>query len=104
MEALHRQLHVPEILANALNQDETRPLIQLLGGPMMTVGDVRDAASQFVQALASLGLGPEGGESKRIGLLSANLPEVLHLANACSYCRPFMCQCIRSADSTITNT
>jgi fatty-acyl-CoA synthase len=82
MEALHRQLHVPEILANALNQDETRPLIQLLGGPMMTVGDVRDAASRFVQALTSLGLGPEGGKSKRIGLLSANLPEVLHLANA----------------------
>ncbi|WP_372747645.1 AMP-binding protein [Litorivivens sp.] len=78
MDALHRTLYVPEILANALNQDETRPLIQLLGGPMMTVGDVRDEASRFVQALSSLGL----GKGKRLGLLSANRPEVLHLANA----------------------
>lgn len=78
MEALHKPLYVPDILANALNQDPTRPMIQLLGGLMLSVGDVRDAASQFVQALSSLGL----GKNKRLGLLSANRPEVLHLANA----------------------
>ena len=78
MNPLHRPLYVPEILANALNQDESRPMIQLLGGPKMTVGEVRDEASRFVQALSSLGL----GKGKRLGLLSANRPEVLHLANA----------------------
>lgn len=75
---IHRPLYVPDILANALNQDPERPLIQLLGGPMMSVGEVRDAASQFMQALESLDL----GRGKRIGLLSPNRPEVLHLANA----------------------
>lgn len=78
MDLLHRPLYVPELLANALNQDSTRPLLQLLNGPMLTVGDVRDAASQFVQALQSLGV----GKGTRVGLLSANRPEVLHVANA----------------------
>ncbi|MFT3930770.1 MAG: AMP-binding protein [Spongiibacteraceae bacterium] len=78
MDLLHRPLYVPELLANALSQDSTRPLLQLLNGPMLTVGDVRDAASQFVQALQSLGV----GKGSRVGLLSANRPEVLHVANA----------------------
>ena len=78
MDSLHRPLYVPEILANALNQDSQRPMLQLLNGPMLTVGDVRDAASQFVQALQSLGV----GKGTRVGLLSANRPEVLHVANA----------------------
>jgi fatty-acyl-CoA synthase len=53
-------------------------MLQLLGGPLLTVGEVSDAASQFVQALESSDL----GQGKRIGLLSANRPEVLHVANA----------------------
>ncbi len=78
MDLLHRPLHVPELLANALSQDADRPMLQLLNGPLLTVGDVRDAASQFVQALQSLGV----GKGTRVGLLSANRPEVLHVANA----------------------
>lgn len=78
MDLLHRPLYVPELLANALSQDSNRPMLQLLNGPLLTVGDVRDAASQFVQALQSLGV----GKGTRVGLLSANRPEVLHVANA----------------------
>ncbi|WP_439133749.1 AMP-binding protein [Pseudomaricurvus sp.] len=75
---LHRPLYVPELLVNALNQDTDRPMLNLLDGPTLTVGEVRDAASQFAQALDSLGI----ARAKRVGLLSANRPEVLHLANA----------------------
>jgi fatty-acyl-CoA synthase len=78
MDLLRRPLYVPDLLASALNQDPDRPLLQLLNGPMLSVGDVRDAASQFVQALQSLGF----GAGTRVGLLSANRPEVLHVANA----------------------
>ncbi len=78
MDLLHRPLYIPELLANALSQELQRPLLQLLNGPMLTVGDVRDAASQFVQALQNLGV----GKGTRVGLLSANRPEVLHVANA----------------------
>jgi len=72
---LHRPLYLPDLLANALNQTPRRPLIQLAGGPMLTVGDVRDATSQFMQALASLGV----GRGSRIATLSTNRPEVLHV-------------------------
>ena len=48
---LHRPLYVPDLIVNALNQTPERPLLQLAGGPMLTVGQVRDATSQFVQAL-----------------------------------------------------
>lgn len=75
---LHRPLFVPDLLANALNQQPGRPLLQLLGGPLLTVGDVRDAASCFMQALASFGV----GKGSRVGMLSANRPEVLHTVNA----------------------
>lgn len=75
---LHRPLYVPDLLVNALNQDPRRPLIQLQGGPMLNVGDVRDAASRYYQALQGIGV----GKGARVGLLSANRPEVLHISNA----------------------
>ncbi len=74
----HRPLYVPDLLANALSQDNARPMLQLLGGPVLTVGDVRDAASRYVQALASFGV----VAGTRVGMLSANRPEVLHSVNA----------------------
>jgi fatty-acyl-CoA synthase len=64
---LYRPLHVTDLLVNALNEDPDRPLLQLLGGPMLTVCEVRDEASRYVQALASLGVGRE----TRVALLSA---------------------------------
>lgn len=78
MDILHRPLYAPDLLVNALNQDPARPLLNILGGASLTVGDVRDATSQFCQALQSLGL----ARSSRIGLLSSNRPEVLLVANA----------------------
>jgi fatty-acyl-CoA synthase len=77
-EELHRPLYVPDLLVNALSQDPNRPLLQLLGGPMLSVGQIRDATSQFVQALASLGV----KAGTRVGVLSANRPEVLHVGHA----------------------
>jgi fatty-acyl-CoA synthase len=75
---LHRPLYTPDLIANALSSHPRRPLLQLLDGPMLTVGQVRDATSQFVQALASLGV--ERGT--RVGLISSNRPEVLHVSHA----------------------
>lgn len=75
---LHRPLYVPDVFVNAISQDASRPLIQLLGGPMMTVGDVHDATSQYMQALLSLGI----KQGMRVGMLSPNRPEVLFVSNA----------------------
>src|SRR3546814_3961080 len=75
---LHRPLFVPDLLANAPNQQPGRPLLQLLGGAMLSVGDVRDAASRYQQALASFGV----GKGSRVGMLSANRPAVLLTVNA----------------------
>ena len=75
---LHRPLYCADILVNALNQDPTRPLLHLLDGPTLTVGQMRDAISQFAQALRSLGV----TAGTRVGLLSANKPEVLHTSHA----------------------
>jgi fatty-acyl-CoA synthase len=75
---VHRPLYVPDLLVNALSQDPDRPLLHLLDGATLNVGQVRDAASRFVQALQSLGV----AAGTRVGLLSTNRPEVLHVANA----------------------
>ena len=75
---LHRPCYIPDILANALNQTPERPFLQLAGGPMLTVGQVRDATSQFVQALQSVGVGP----GTRVATLSSNRPEVMHVAHS----------------------
>jgi len=75
---VRRPLDTMDWLVNALNQDPGRPLLHLLDGQTLTVGEVRDATSQYVQALASLGV----GEGTRVGLLSSNLPEVLHASHA----------------------
>jgi fatty-acyl-CoA synthase len=77
-EDLHRPLYVPDLLVNVLGQTPKRPFLQLAGGPTLTVGEVRDATSQFVQALQRLGV--ERGS--RIATLSLNRPEVLHVAHS----------------------
>ncbi len=75
---LRRPLDTPSLLVNALNQDPGRPLLHLLDGRTLTVGEVRDATSQFIQALTSLGV----VEGTRVGMLSSSLPEVLHASHA----------------------
>ena len=77
-EELHRPLFAVDLLVNALNLYGERPLIHLLDGPTLTVGEVRDATSQYVQALASLGV----ARGTRVAVLSSNRPEVLHVAHA----------------------
>ena len=62
---LHRPLYCADILVNALNQDPARPLLHLLDGPTLTVGQMRDAISQFAQALRSLGV----KAGTRVGLM-----------------------------------
>ena len=75
---LHRPLFIAEVLANALNQGGDRPLLHLKDGPTLTVTQVRDATSQFVQALESLGI----GRGSRVALISPNRPECLHVTHA----------------------
>ena len=75
---LHRPLYVPDLLVNALSHTPDRPLLQLDGGEMLTVGRVRDATSQYLQALGSLGVGC----NSRVATLSTNRPEVLYVSNA----------------------
>ncbi len=78
MDSLHRELHVTDVLANALNRGGNEPLVLLGDGRSMTTSEVRDETSRFTQALNSLGIGP----GSRVGLLSANRPEVLHCSHA----------------------
>lgn len=78
-DALHRPLYTADLLVNALSVDDERPLLNLLDGPMLTVRQVREETSRFVQALADLGV----GRGTRVGLISANCPEVLHVSHAC---------------------
>jgi fatty-acyl-CoA synthase len=75
---VHRPLYVPDLLVNALNQTPERPLLQIAGGAMFTIGEVRDATSQFMLALHSLGV----GRGTRVATLSTNRVEVLHVAHA----------------------
>ncbi len=78
MEELHRPLYTPDVLANALNNGGDRPLLHLQDGPTQTVDQVRDATSQYQQALASLGV----GRGTRVSILSPNRPECLHVTHA----------------------
>lgn len=75
---LHRPLYLPDLIVNSLNQTPDRPFLQISGGPMLTVGEMRDITSQYVQALQSLGV----GSGSRVASIFTNRPEVLHVANA----------------------
>ena len=75
---VRRPLDTMSLLVNALNQDPGRPLLHLLDGQTLNVGEVRDATSRFVQALATIGV----VEGTRVGLLSSNSPAVLHASHA----------------------
>jgi len=75
---LHRPLYNSDVLANALNNGRDRPLLHLLDGTTLTVAQVRDHTSQFVQALAGVGVGP----GVRVSLIAPNRPECLHVTHA----------------------
>lgn len=75
---LHRPLYTADVLANALGNGGDRPLLHLKDGPTLSVSQVRDATSQFVQALASLNV----RRGTRVALISPNRPECLHVSHA----------------------
>jgi fatty-acyl-CoA synthase len=77
-EDLHRPLYNADVLANALNSGRDQPLLRQLDGPTLTVAQVREQTSQYVQALASLGVGP----GSRVSLIAPNRPECLHVTHA----------------------
>lgn len=79
---LHRKLYVTDVLANAMNRGGEEPLLILEGGKSLSVAQVRDATSQYMQALQSLGI----ARGSRVALLSANRPEVLYCSQATQLC------------------
>ena len=75
---LHRPLYSAEVLANALNAGGSHPLLHIEGSGALTVTEVREATSRFIQALASLGI----GAGSRVAMISPNRPECLHVTHA----------------------
>jgi fatty-acyl-CoA synthase len=75
---LRRPVFSVDLLVHALGQTPGRPLLRNLDGSVVTVGEVRDDTSRYVQALATLGIRP----GSRVALLSGNRPEVLHATHA----------------------
>jgi len=75
---LHRPLYTADVLANALNNGGDRPLLHRLDGPTLSVGEMRDETSRFIQALQSVGV--EAG--MRVSLIAPNIPECLHVTHA----------------------
>jgi fatty-acyl-CoA synthase len=95
---VRQPLDTMSLLVNALNQDPGRPLLHLLDGQTLNVGEVRDATSRYVQALATLGV----VEGTRVGLLSSNSPEVLHASHAAKILGAIYIPCTRWGHSPIT--
>ncbi|MEZ5596921.1 MAG: AMP-binding protein [Pseudomonadales bacterium] len=74
--------HYPVLpIINALRRDADRPIIQMVGGPVWTGGQLVDAISQYAQALSARGIA--GG--KRVALLAGNSVEVVILHNAIGF-------------------
>jgi len=77
-ENLHRPLYGADVLANALNNYPDIPLLRQLDGPTLSVREMRDETSRYIQALESMGLNRESC----VSLLASNLPETLHITHA----------------------
>ena len=71
-DALHHQPLMPHLLIDGLNRYNDEPCLYL-GDKVATYKDVRESASQMVQALQSKGM----GVGSRIAIISTNRPEVL---------------------------
>lgn len=75
---LHRPLYNSDVLANALNVGGDRPLLHQLDGPTLSVADMRDETSRYMQALRSAGV----RSGSRVSLIAPNRPECLHVTHA----------------------
>jgi len=81
---LHAPVLLPHLLVKGLESYDDRPCF-FLGDTHATYKDVRERTSQFIQALASLGV----GKGSPCAILSANRPEVLYnmAATSIAACR-----------------
>lgn len=79
IDGLHQGVFQPHLLVRGLSRNPDRPLLRFGESETLTVGQFRDLVSQYCQALASFGL----EKGARVGILSANRPEVLILTAAC---------------------
>lgn len=77
---LHRPLYGADVLANALNNYPDIALLRQLDGPTLTVRDMRDETSRYIQALESVGVTSQSC----VSMLASNLPETLHIGHATS--------------------
>ena len=77
--AVHAGLFQPQLLVQGLSRDLDRPLLHTPDGTTITAGAFRDMVSRYAQALVAAGAGP----GTRVGMLSANRPEVLVVTAAC---------------------
>jgi fatty-acyl-CoA synthase len=75
---LYKGVYQPQLLVHALSHHPNRPVIHLEDGRVVTAGDLKDETSRYCQALAAIGLPPQA----RIGILSGNRLEMLHVTNA----------------------
>ena len=81
-DALHRELYNSDVLANALNNGGDRPLLKRLDGPTLSVREVRDETSRYLQVLQGIGV----GQGSRVSLIASNIPECLHVTHALAMC------------------
>ena len=77
---LHKPLSTGEFLIAALSQDRNRPALILGDGTTVTIGEMADLLGGYVAALDAAGL----GRGAKVGVLSRNRPEVVHMTNALS--------------------
>ena len=78
VDGIYQGVFQPQVLVHALSHDPERPFLYYGEDRVLTTGGFRQLISQFQQALASLGL----KHGARIGILSANRPEVLGVTGA----------------------
>jgi fatty-acyl-CoA synthase len=71
--ALHDMPLMPHLIIEGLNRYDDRPCL-FLGETVATYRQVRERTSQYVQALASQGI----GVGSRVAVISGNRPEVLY--------------------------
>jgi fatty-acyl-CoA synthase len=76
---LYQGVFQPHMLIHALSYELDRPVLYTEDDGVFTAGNLRDLSSRYCQALEACGLQP----GTRVGLLSGNRPEVLHVTHAC---------------------
>jgi fatty-acyl-CoA synthase len=78
IEGIYQGVFQPQILVHTLSHDLERPFLHYGEDQVLSAGGFRDLISRFQQAFHALGL----RKGARIGILSANKPEVLGVTGA----------------------